>query len=149
MDILQAAVQLRPGTAWSTIGNLSSADAPLVQAEDGSTRVTVPTPAELATMMASDTTPAAILTAQRAAAIAELLTDPSPNAKNIRGVLLLAMNEINLLRQWIEAFKAATAAASSLANLQTRVAALSAMPDRTAAQLKTAVQAIINAGTAD
>jgi len=90
-----------------------------------------------------------ILADLRAGAIIELMSDTSSNAKILRGVLLLTMSELNLLRQWIEAFKATTALASSLTDLKTRVAALSAMPDRTAAQLKTAVLTIVNAGSAD
>lgn len=56
-----------------------------------------------------------------------------------RATLLVSVDEINALRQWIESFKAATAAATSLSDLKTRVAALSAMPDRTTAQAKTAI----------
>jgi hypothetical protein len=54
---------------------------------------------------------------------------------------LLSLDEINVLRQWIVSFTAATAAASSLANLQARVAALPNVPDRTRAQLLAAVRA--------
>ncbi len=68
-------------------------------------------------------------------------------SKAYRAIAALAVDEINTLRQWIVAFKAATAAATSLANLQTRVAALPDLPDRTLAQAKTAFISKVNSGT--
>lgn len=62
----------------------------------------------------------------------------------VRAVAKLAVDEINALRQWVTAFKAAVAAASSLADLKTRVAALPNVPDRTYAQARTAVQNLVN-----
>ncbi len=56
-----------------------------------------------------------------------------------KAILLTLLDELNNLRDWITAFKAATAAATSLANLQTRVAALPNTPDRTVPQ---AIQAV-------
>ena len=67
----------------------------------------------------------------------------------LRGVVSVLVDEVNALRDWVTSFKAATAAATSLANLQTRVAALPAMPDRTLAQARTAIVNAINAGTVD
>ncbi len=72
---------------------------------------------------------------------------PDQDARAYRAVVALAIDEINTLRQWIVAFKAATAAATSLANLQTRVAALPDLPDRTLAQAKTAFINKVNSGT--
>ncbi len=72
---------------------------------------------------------------------------PDPDARAFRAIAALAIDEINTLRQWIVAFKAATAAATSLANLQTRVAALPDLPDRTLAQAKTAFINKVNGGT--
>jgi len=72
-------------------------------------------------------TAAAILSDERAAAITELLSDTSPNAKFIRAVLLVILDEINVIRALLPGPPAA----------------------RTIAQLKTAVQNKINAGTAD
>ncbi len=69
------------------------------------------------------------------------------NARAYRAIAALAIDEINTLREWIVAFKAATALASSLANLQSRVAALPDLPDRTLAQAKTAFIAKVNSGT--
>lgn len=57
----------------------------------------------------------------------------------LRAEVLVLVDEINLLRQWITSFKAAVAASSSLADLKTRTAALANMPDRTAAQAKNAI----------
>ena len=56
-----------------------------------------------------------------------------------KGLALTLLDEINLIRGWFVAFKAAVAASTSLANLQTRIAALPDTPDRTVDQLKTAV----------
>ncbi len=69
------------------------------------------------------------------------------NPRAFRAVAGLVVDEINTLRQWIVAFKAATAAATSLANLQTRVAALPDLPDRTLAQAKSAFISKVNSGT--
>lgn len=65
-------------------------------------------------------------------------------ARLVRAGDKLTVDEINLVREWIVSFKAAVAAATSLANLQTRVAALNDMPDRTYAQAKTAIGNIID-----
>ncbi len=73
--------------------------------------------------------------------------NPDPDARAYRAVVAVAVDEINTLREWIVAFKAATAAATSLANLQTRVAALPDLPDRTLSQAKSAFIAKVNSGT--
>jgi hypothetical protein len=65
----------------------------------------------------------------------------------LRAIAKIMVEEINSLRQWVTSFKAAVAAANSLGNLQTRVAALASMPDRTLAQAKTAYKNEIS-GTA-
>lgn len=52
---------------------------------------------------------------------------------------LIVLDEINALRQWDMDFKAAVAASTSLANLQSRVAALPNLPQRTIEQLKNAM----------
>ncbi len=76
-----------------------------------------------------------------------LINLTNPQARAYRAIAALAIDEINTLREWIVAFKAATAAASSLANLQIRVAALPDLPDRTLAQAKTAFISKVNSGT--
>ena len=54
-------------------------------------------------------------------------------------MVLVALDEINVLREWLASFKTEVAAASSLSDLKTRIAGLPATPDRTAVQLKNAV----------
>lgn len=66
-----------------------------------------------------------------------------------RAIVLVTVDEVNALRDWITSFKVAVAAASSLADLKVRVAALDAMPDRTEAQAKAAVVNKLNSGGAD
>ena len=75
--------------------------------------------------------------------------DTGSNAKVLRGVLLAAVEEVNLMRQRDAAWKTAVANATSLANLKVLIAALPDLPDRTAAQAKTAVVNKINSGDAD
>lgn len=91
---------------------------------------------------------AALITANRAVA------DAVANVSNgegvqLRAIVAILLDEINALRTWTRDFKAATAAATSLANLQTRVAALPTLADRTLAQAKTAYQTKIASGGAD
>ncbi len=73
------------------------------------------------------------------------LTDA--HARAFRAIAALTVDEINTLREWIVSFQAAVAAATSLANLQTRVAALPNLPDRTLAQAKSAFINKVNSGT--
>lgn len=61
----------------------------------------------------------------------------------LRVTVKLLVDELNVLRQWITDFKAATAAAASLAALKTGVAALPNTPQRTYQQAKTAIQSLI------
>ena len=68
-------------------------------------------------------------------------------ARSYRAIAALAIDEINALRQWITSFKAATAASTTFANFQTRVAALANLPDRTVAQAKSAFISKVNSGT--
>jgi hypothetical protein len=65
----------------------------------------------------------------------------TPLGQILRAEVLVMVDEINLLRAWITSFKAATAAAASLADLKTRIAALDNLPQRTAVQAKNAVVA--------
>ncbi|MBA3591539.1 hypothetical protein [Methylibium sp.] len=75
--------------------------------------------------------------------------DPRPEMKALRSVALLVLDENNLLRAWIEAFKVQTAACTSLADFKTRVAGLPATPARTPAQLLNAMVAKVTDGSAD
>lgn len=72
----------------------------------------------------------------------------------IRGVALKAIasvviDELNVIRQWVMSFKTEVAAATNLADLKTRVAALPNLNDRTAAQARTAVKNAITSGAND
>ncbi len=69
------------------------------------------------------------------------------NSRAYRAVAAIMVDEINALREWIVSFKAQVAAASSLADLKTRVAGLPDLPDRTLAQAKAAFISKVNAGT--
>lgn len=66
-----------------------------------------------------------------------------------RAIALVTLDELNNLRQWLASFKTEVAAATTLADLKTRVGTLPAMPDRTITQVKTAYKNKIDAGTAD
>ena len=114
--------------------NQSDADA-VIQGHDGSKAATA----------------AADNLANRTIAVANL-SDPSAPYKLQRAALLLLLDENNLLRQRNRAQDAAIAAATNLADLKSRWATLASnqpMPDRTAAQLRTAVQNKLTAGDAD
>jgi len=63
-----------------------------------------------------------------------------------RAIVLVLIDELNILRQWIAAFKVQVAAATTLADLKTRVAGLPATPDRTGPQAKTSIVNKLNSG---
>lgn len=88
-------------------------------------------------------------TRQRDRAKALLDAVASEQAALLRAVVLVTLDEINALRQWVTSFKAAVAASTSLVNLQTRVAALSSTPDRTPTQARAAIKSHLDAGDAD
>lgn len=140
-----AARSVPAGTPWRAIDTselpADTGDADRAGWVDSGTSVTVdPTKAAAAAL--------ALLTKIRTEA-AELLAATDRTARALRAVALTALDEINALRDWITQFKAATAAATSLANLQTRVAALANVPQRTAAQLKSALSAKAQAADSD
>lgn len=58
-----------------------------------------------------------------------------------KGVAFCTMDQLNLLRAWVVDFKAAVSNSTSLANLQTRVAALPSFAPVTTNGLETAVRA--------
>jgi hypothetical protein len=70
----------------------------------------------------------------------ELYDALDAEARALRAVVVLTVDELNDLRSWITSFKAEVAAASSLADLKTRVATLPSLPQRTYAQARTAVR---------
>lgn len=89
------------------------------------------------------------LLALRAAAKACLASAKDAQAKKDRAVVAILLNEINDLRAWITSFKAATAAATNLADFKTRVSALSNTPARTMSQAQTKYEAMIDSGKHD
>lgn len=97
----------------------------------------------------SDAATAAWANLQSRTDASALMNTVKAEGKVLRALVLVLIDEINALRQWVAAFKAATAAATNLANLQTRVAGLPNMPDRTLAQAKTAIANTLDAGTVD
>ncbi len=78
-----------------------------------------------------------------------LSTDPAGPSKLQRAVLFTTIDALNVLREWDVSFQAAVAAATTLADLKTRVAALPSLADITAAAAKAAVVSKINSGAAD
>jgi hypothetical protein len=66
-----------------------------------------------------------------------------------RAIAMVVIDEINSIRQWIMDFKAATAAAASLADFKTKVAALNDMPQRTGAQARAAINNKLSSGSVD
>lgn len=68
-----------------------------------------------------------------------------PNDRLVYALSLMILDEFNLHTTFESALLSAIAAATSLANLQTRVAAITAIPQRTAAQVQNAIIAKISA----
>ena len=93
-------------------------------------------------------TPAQILADLRVAALTYLDSDQGPS-KAERAFILVLIDELNILRQRDRDRSVDVAAATSLANLQTRWAARSALADRDITQVKPAIQAKITSGAAD
>jgi hypothetical protein len=102
----------------------------------------VPTLAELNTAWTAVQAIQAVLPNTQAKA---LYDDTSSDGRVLRAVVAAAVGEINTLREWIVSFQAAVAGAATLAALKTAVAALPALPDRTAAQVRTAIRNGIDA----
>jgi hypothetical protein len=73
--------------------------------------------------------------------------DMKAELRALRALAAVTLDEVNSLRGWIASFKAEVALASSLADLKTRVAGLPSTPDRTAAQLRTAIENKLDANT--
>jgi hypothetical protein len=64
----------------------------------------------------------------------------------LRALVAVLIDEVNILRQWTRDLKTQTAAASNLANFQSRVATLPTLADRTATQARTAISGKISNG---
>lgn len=82
-------------------------------------------------------------------ASASAISGVDSNSTLGRGAALVTMDELNILRQRDVDRSADVAASTSLADLKSRWAARSALPQRAGSQIKTAIQNKINAGDAD
>lgn len=71
------------------------------------------------------------------------------DGKILRAIILLLINELNSIRGWTINLKAQTAAATSLANFQSRVATLPSLSDRTVQQAINAIKNKISTGRSD
>lgn len=78
-----------------------------------------------------------------------LLTADDELSKKEKATLLVILDEFNRHADKINAMFAAFAAATSLQNLQTRMAAIGGYPERTIGDLRTAIESKIDAGQAD
>jgi hypothetical protein len=74
-----------------------------------------------------------------------ILDDSIPIGRDLRAIILLMVDELNLIRAWITSLKAANATATSYGTLKTGIAALNNMPARTNSQVKTAVKDAVDA----
>jgi hypothetical protein len=101
-----------------------------------------PTPEQLAAVTPEQVNAARLAKLRDAAK--QFQDDQQAQNVALRVTVKLLVDELNILRQWITEFKAATAAASSLANLKTGVAALPNVPQRTYTQAKTAINNLID-----
>lgn len=110
-----------PATVRVSPSNLQSTAQPIINAFDG-----------------SQTAQDAWVAAQNQTQAIAFMTALNNQARAYRAVAAIMVDEINALRDWVTAFKVATAAATSLADFKTRVAALPDLPDRTLAQAKSA-----------
>jgi hypothetical protein len=109
--------------------------------------------AAAAALAAIDLSPAAqeawALTRSRQDAVEAVGAVRSRELLAVRAVAAFSRGELNEIRQWIAAFKSVVANAGSLAQLKDGVAALPAMPNITAVELRQRIADKINSGVAD
>ena len=67
----------------------------------------------------------------------------------LRCMAKVILDELNDIRGWTVSFKAEVAAATNLGNLQSRIATLSTLNNRTLSQAKTAIQNCVDNGDVD
>lgn len=96
----------------------------------------------------AEPTPAQILSFQRVDAL-NYLDSPQGSSKAERGLILVLIDELNVLRGRDRDRTADIAVSSSLADLKTRWAARSTLADRDITQVKPAIQNKISSGSAD
>lgn len=85
----------------------------------------------------------------RSDASARITSDTDADAKLARALAAVLLDELNLHALKINAILDAVDAATSLADLKTRIAAIPDYPQRTLAQIKTAIQNKLAGGTVD
>jgi hypothetical protein len=141
--------------ALRAAGHLGDAPAPIAALAYAPPAAVVPTwrggpdGAAQALIDGWDWTPRTAAERARARAVELLAAVADESAQRDRAVVLVALDEVNDLRAWVTQFKAAVAAASSLADLKSRVAALPNLPQRERDQAKGAVATKIAAGGSD
>ena len=106
--------------------------------DDGTTMTQLRTPYTAEEIAAQEAQAAADAEANRLAWLS-MQRDIDQAELRTRALALVLLDEHNRASTWLRSFVAAVAASTSLLNLQSRVATLAAMPDRTAAQLRQAV----------
>lgn len=83
--------------------------------------------------------------ASEAKVTAKALYDAQDAAyRQVRAIVKLTVDELNILRGWLTSFKAEVAAAANLTDLKNRVAALPNTPERTYTQARTAIDTLID-----
>lgn len=87
----------------------------------------------------------AFLSVANIAEAKDLIDALAAQARLDRAIVNRTVVELNILRAWVMSFKAAVAAATSLSNLQTRVAALDNLNPRTKQQVITAIKTDVDA----
>jgi hypothetical protein len=92
---------------------------------------------------------AAVVPNMRVAATANINGNVTPDYMLMRAIVLSVVGEFNTILAWLASFKAAAAAATSLATLQQQIAALPATPNITNAQVLAAIASNLSSGSAD
>ena len=133
---------------YSLIGGIQNAQSAIgtATANVGSNQITPFTTQQQTTWNAAIA--AALVASQRAQAAADVST-ANDLGKLIRASDDVILNEFNTILTWINSFMAAVNAATSLADLKTRVAQITVPANVTLAQAKTAIINDINSGNAD
>lgn len=85
----------------------------------------------------------------RSDASTRIQADTDSEAKLLRAIAAVLLDELNLHAAKINAILDAVDAATSLADLKTRIAAIPDYPQRTLSQVKTAIQNKLTGGTVD
>ncbi len=153
MDNIQVLQSLYPAESPIQWGPAAQSDTPYADFIIGWAKVRQDSPPSQALMLSTWNTIVAnaptVAEAANQVAATTAFADKTPVSRIQRAVAVVIMNEFNLVRQRLRAQDAAIAAATSLADLKTRWAALAAVPDRTLSQVKTAITNAINSTDSD